>query len=111
MPKAKQWVLLANYADKSLSRNYVAASMAQILEGLDYTPKQSHVELYLNGEYMGVYTLSEQIQVHKNRVNIAESEAADTGYLLEIGGRDAGSDHDVLNHDYFMAGVCAPDRH
>lgn len=104
MPKAKQWVLLANYADKSLSRNYVAASMAQILEGLDYTPKQSHVELYLNGEYMGVYTLSEQIQVHKNRVNIAESEAADTGYLLEIGGRDAGSDHDVLNHDYFMAG-------
>lgn len=73
--------------NKSLSRNYVAASMAQILEGLDYTPKQSHVELYLNGEYMGVYTLSEQIQVHKNRVNIAESEAADTG--LFVGDRRA----------------------
>ena len=106
MPEGRQWVLLANYADKALGRNYVATAMAATLSGLTYTPRQTFVELYLNGEYMGVYTLSEQIQVHENRVNIEEnSPNADTGYLLELGGRDSDKAHDVINRDYFMAGL------
>lgn len=106
MPEAKQWVLLANYADKALGRNYIATAMAATLAGLTYTPRQTFVEVYLNGEYVGVYTLSEQIQVQENRVNIEEnSPNADTGYLLEIGGRDSDKAHDVINRDYFMAGL------
>ena len=43
------------------------------------------VDLYLNGEYRGVYTLCEQNQVNKNRVNIAENpDSVYTGYLIEM---------------------------
>ena len=63
---------------------------------LDFTSKGQSVELYLNGEYRGVYYLCEQIQVKDNRVNItAEDKGVDKdgdgmidpdsiGYLVEM---------------------------
>ena len=47
--------------------------------------------VYLNGEYIGVYLLCEQIEVQKTRVNIKESTWVDTGYLIEMDGRGDGT--------------------
>ena len=62
--------------------------------GLAYTPAQEPVEVVLNGQYIGLYFLTEIIRVGKNRVNIVEQkngeEDADLitgGWLLEIGNR------------------------
>lgn len=101
LPAAKEWVLLANYSDKTLIRNYVAMEMGKVLNHLDFMPTQYPVDLFINGTYRGVYTLGEQIEVENGRVEIDENYAdIDTGYLLEVGGTEDG---DVLNVDYFHA--------
>ncbi len=90
--KAKSWVLLANYADKSLIRNAVAFKIGKIL-GFDFTPSARFVDVVLNGEYLGNYMLSDQVQVKKGRVEVEEQKSNDVtkpnitgGYLLEFDG-------------------------
>ena len=99
LDKNKDWILLANYSDKSFLRNIVAYNMGHDLDGLEWSPTQYPVDLFVNGEYRGVYTIGEHMEVGNGRVNIDEDSAdADTGYLLEIGGSD---DDDELNVDFF----------
>ena len=69
MPKDKDWALIANYADKTLMRNYLAYRLAAALVTY-YAPRCEFAELYLNGEYLGVYLLTETIKIAENRVNI-----------------------------------------
>ena len=69
MPADKEWALLANYADRTLIRNIVAMKISEIC-GFSWTPRMRSVEVYLNGEYQGVYTLCEHKKVSKDRVNI-----------------------------------------
>ncbi len=90
MPKGKNWVLLANYADKTLVRNDTTFMFSRRL-GMEYTPRAHYVELNLNGVYQGVYQLTEHIRVDANRVNIAEMKVTDTDddkitgcYLMEV---------------------------
>ena len=85
--KAKKWVLLANMCDQTLLRNYVALNFGASLPGIDYMPACITVDVYLNGEYRGVYLLTEQIEEKKHKVkldmtNIDTSE--DIGYLFEM---------------------------
>lgn len=90
MPSQKNWVLLANYDDKSLLRN-AAALYAGTFTNLAWTPRSRFVELYLNGQYEGSYQLTEQVKIDKNRVNITEMDTTDVsgdavtgGYLFEV---------------------------
>lgn len=96
MPSSKDWVLLANYSDKSLMRNALAMELGASL-GMTWTPRSVFVELYLNDRYDGVYQLMENIKIAKDRVNIdelAEDDDDDTkvsgGYLLEVDFRQDG---------------------
>ncbi len=85
--KAKDWVLLADYIDNALIRNYLAYEVAEELDTLRATPDCQSVELYLNGEYRGVYLLCEQVEINDHRVEICEDETlVDTGYLVEMDG-------------------------
>lgn len=78
--KDKGWILIANYSDKSLVRNLLAARLSKILE-MDWTPEMLPVDFYLNGEYLGVYNLVENKEVAKNKVDI---DLAGGDFLLEI---------------------------
>ena len=85
--KFKSWVLLADYFDSTMLRNYTTFSLADILNGGRYFSSDcTPVEVYLNGRYQGVYLLCEQTQIDNDRVNIYEREDTDTsleiGYLL-----------------------------
>lgn len=85
--KAKDWVLLADYIDNALIRNMLAYEVAEELDTLRATPDCQSVEVYLNGEYRGVYLLCEQIEINNHRVEICEDETlVDTGYLVEMDG-------------------------
>ena len=79
MPKHKRWVLLANYVDKTCLRNSIAFEISKRSSGLDWTPRGYHVDVVLNGVFMGNYFLCEQIKGDENRVN-----KPDDGYLIEI---------------------------
>ncbi|TCD03241.1 CotH kinase family protein [Pedobacter psychroterrae] len=89
MPTAKNWVLLANYSDKTLLRTSTAFEFGTKI-GADFTPQGRPVELVLNGKYKGSYFLTSQVEVNENRVNIPELKKSNTsaeeitgGYLLE----------------------------
>lgn len=85
MSKHKRWVLLANYADKSLLRTEAAFKLGYIFNNLAWTPQSRQVDLYLNGNYRGVYQLTEQIKIDENRVDIKKikSDKPQNGYILE----------------------------
>lgn len=80
----KDWVLLANFSDQTLIRNYLAYNFAASLN-MEFSPSAAFVDVYLNGSYIGNYTLSDQVEVSNDRVDIEEdSSEMDTGYLLEM---------------------------
>jgi len=58
----KRWVLLSNWMDRTLLRNDVAFEAAR-QTSLEWTPSGTFVNLYLNGEYNGIYWLGEKIHV------------------------------------------------
>lgn len=70
LPKAKDWVLLANYFDKTNIRNYLAYRLANKMSNLGFQPSSIFVDLYLNGEYQGLYMLTEQMEANEGRVDI-----------------------------------------
>ena len=74
----KDWVLLADYQDGVHLLNNVAFTVGRMLE-MPFTNTIIPVELTLNGDYLGVYGLTEQIEVKTNRVNVGK-----TGLLLEL---------------------------
>ena len=93
MPAHRDWVLLANYADKSLIRNQLAYEMSKRF-GLNYTPRSQFVDVVLNNQYIGNYLLSEQIEIDANRLNIQKMKVTDTtgenltgAYLIEADAR------------------------
>lgn len=77
MPSNREWVLIANFRDKTHLKNYISSQLAETL-GDDYSVRSKFVELYINREYLGLYQLSENVKVGKNRVNIKDSD-----FLLE----------------------------
>ncbi len=79
-PTDKDWVLLANYADKSLIRTMIAFDIGYLMNNLAYTPRYRSVEVILNGEHIGNYTFTEHQKVAPDRVNVDKV----TGRFLEV---------------------------
>lgn len=75
MEKGKTWVLTANASDPSLLRNELARNLANHL-GLAQSDSGVFIDLYLNGEYVGNYYVTEKIQVKENRLPITDLESA-----------------------------------
>ena len=69
MGAARKWILLANAYDGSSLRNRIAADLAMAV-GMEATPDCRWVDLYLNGEYAGLYLLSERNEIYETRVDI-----------------------------------------
>ncbi|MGN0209715.1 MAG: CotH kinase family protein, partial [Muribaculaceae bacterium] len=86
-------------------RNPVGYYMSD-LAGLPWAPAQRPVEVVLNGEYIGLYFLTETIRVDKDRVNIVEQpdEATDPdaitgGWLVEIDNYNTDPHVTVIEHN------------
>ncbi|MBR1933991.1 MAG: CotH kinase family protein [Prevotella sp.] len=79
LDKAKSWVLLANYRDVTDMMNTFVFEMGHWL-GLPYTNHTRYVEVFLNGDYRGLYQLTEQVQQNKNRVAVSNER----GILLTL---------------------------
>jgi len=100
--KEKDWVLLANYTDQTLIRNYLAFEMSRRMD-MAFTPGATFVDVYVNDEYQGNYLLTDQVEATNDRVDIEEnSSALDTGYLLELDNRLYTKDPDEIDENYFI---------
>ncbi len=73
LPMAKKFILLADYLDISLLRNRITLNLARAA-GLPFSLECMHVDVYLNGEYRGLYLMTEKIQVGSSGVDIADLE-------------------------------------
>ena len=75
----KNWVLLAEYNDSSLLRNSTAFYIARSLYAAtgNYASDFRNVEVYINGEYYGLYVLAEQQQTNRYRIDIPQPEDPD----------------------------------
>lgn len=85
MPKNKHWALLKP------TENTVAGLQLGKLMNMAWTPSFRPVEVVLNGDYIGLYFLTETIRIDENRVNIYEQQDRETnpdlikgGWLVEV---------------------------
>lgn len=85
MGESASWVLLANHRDRTLIRNALAQTLAAKL-GMEYAVEFVFVDVYMNGEYLGLYNLMQKVETGKAQVDIDEAEADNLGggYLLEF---------------------------
>lgn len=90
MAPARKWVLLANYFDPSHLRNWTAMQISEAT-GLAWTPQARWVEVYLNGDYRGLYQVFEKVDVAKDKIaldkldpTVTGGDAITGGYLLQI---------------------------
>lgn len=90
MGQAEKWILLSNAFDASHLRNKLVYDFAAALE-LDYSPESRWVDLYLNGEYAGLYLLCERNEFHEQRIALEGAGkylvSMDTQWRLEENGR------------------------
>lgn len=86
LEKAKSWVLLANYYDKSNIRNYLAYLTARKLDNLGFQPSGIFVNVEFNNQFMGLYLLCEQMQTGKGRVDIEIDNAPinESSFFIEL---------------------------
>ncbi|MBQ1177153.1 MAG: CotH kinase family protein, partial [Paludibacteraceae bacterium] len=75
----KDWVLYASYPDATYMRNVLSYHQYAQMTGM-WGVKCRYVELYIDGEYQGIYVFMDKITQDENRVNINE----DTGYIVKF---------------------------
>ncbi|MGN1234808.1 MAG: CotH kinase family protein, partial [Christensenellaceae bacterium] len=80
--KAKEWVLLAELFDPTSLRNYFSLSMGRKLDHIGFCSDCTFAEVYIDGVYKGVYLVAEQNEIGTHRVNIEETEEADTPFYI-----------------------------
>jgi len=67
------WVLLANYRDPTDLMNVFGFEVADWL-GLPYTNHSRFVEVTLDGNFIGLYQLTEQVEQGGNRVDVDDTD-------------------------------------
>lgn len=92
MGQAQKWILLSDIFDPSHLRNKLVYDFAADV-GLAYSPDSRWVDLYLNGDYAGLYLLTERNEVHPQRVNLSGEDS----FLVSA---ELASRLDSQNYDY-----------
>jgi len=72
MPASHKWVMIGNWIDTSHLCNKV--SYDTYAEMGHYGPQSQHVQVFLNGEYWGLYTFGEKVQRGKEHVDTKKKE-------------------------------------
>lgn len=87
--KNKEYTLLSNSYDQSLIRNQIIFNLAKSIN-LENTISSQMVDLYLNGEYVGMYQLCEKIEINDNRIDITnlQKQSEILNYDLKLYKRD-----------------------
>lgn len=89
--KSKHYALLA-HADDNLAylRNFTTFNLGERI-GLPWTPGMQPVEVVINGDYRGLYFLTESIRVGDGRIeieelddNVSEGPLVSGGYIVEL---------------------------
>lgn len=107
MPAAAKWVLLANAADETNLNNKVIFDLAKRMN-FRWTPDTRWIDLYLNGEYNGLYMLTEKIEIHENRLPL-DTASGDFLCRIDLNDRWSGLNYPFLTDAGRTVEITAPD--
>jgi hypothetical protein len=79
---ARSWILLAEYRDPSYIFTPITFYVGKNIFEMPFTHNYFHVHLYINGDYRGLYGLTEQKQVNPGRIDIDSKD----GWYVNIDG-------------------------
>ena len=84
MRKDKKWALRAVQKDRSLIHDVLTNELQR--NYMDFVPKAKHCEVLIDGIYVGVYLLSEQITHNRLGISKAGADGDDLtgGYLFQV---------------------------
>ncbi len=112
MPSESDWVLYGAWDDKSLVRNVITYQFSNDMGR--YASRTRYCELFINGDYRGVYVLMEKIKRDNNRVDIKKMGTTDTaaatvsgGYILQVD-RAGVNDHFYSAYPFCTGGTTKP---
>jgi hypothetical protein len=71
---ARNWILLAEYRDPSYIFTPITFYVGKNIFEMPFTHSYFHIHLYLNGDYRGLYGLTEHKQVNPGRIDIDPNE-------------------------------------
>ena len=94
MGKAKKWCLLANYKDETNLRTEIGFTLEKML-GMKYVMDGRFVELYIDGNYQGLYYLTKAVEVSSSVVDIED----ELGVLVELD-----NIYGTLEEEYYTTG-------
>ena len=94
MPAEHDWCLLSTYSNKTYLRNPLANKLFDQMG--HYATQSKACEVLINGQYQGVYYLSESIKRDSNRVSISKLDSIDNAGLQLTGGY-------IIKNDYWDA--------
>ncbi len=70
MGKASEWVLNGPFLDKTLARNYLAYQLGR--EIMEWAPDCRYLELFVDGQYQGVYLAVEPVTNGDTRLRLSK---------------------------------------
>jgi hypothetical protein len=89
MPQENDWILIANYNDKTFLRNVLAFDLFEKMG--HYAPRTKLCEVVINDIYNGIYVLTEKIKRDNGRVDISKLDLDDNagdsltgGYIFRV---------------------------
>ena len=103
--KCKKWVLINSYRDKTLMRNPVAWAMSKRAQK-EWTPWSQIVDLVVNGDYRGTYTLADHVSVNSGRIDITEMTETDIDEETITGGYYVEVDNNATREPYYFWSSC-----
>ncbi|MCL2844528.1 MAG: CotH kinase family protein [Chitinivibrionia bacterium] len=97
----RNWILLAEFQDPTFLTNAATLYLGREVFNLPYTNTHKHVHLYLDGEYWGVYLLTEHRQADPNGIGApgrANVDFNNGGWFVQL---DVGTDEPWFKTDNF----------
>jgi len=83
LPQENDFVLYGPYSDKTLIKNVLSYELFRLTGR--WAPRTRYIEVILNGNYNGIYVLTEKLKRDENRVDIDKLTNEDTS-IVDISG-------------------------
>ena len=73
LPKDDDWILNANFIDKTFLRHVFSYDLFQKMNKSNIAAKSKHIELFINHEYQGLYVLMEKLDRSSLKIQANDS--------------------------------------
>ena len=93
------WVLYGPYLDKTDMRNYMFYNISGVI--MDYAPNVRYCEVILDGQYQGLYVMTESITAGENDsrldIEVSKKYQTYTGYIVRL---DQNCDREIFRESF-----------